>query len=118
MAANTALILVPSSTITATGNGSAIAIEEWVTNAILYVTVGTVTGTTPSMTVKLQGSVDGTNFVDLITGAAITTSSTVQTTIVALASVLIPMPPYFRAAYTVTGTTPSFASTVIKAYVE
>lgn len=79
--------------------------------------VTAVSGTTPSMTVKLQWSPDGgTTWIDIPSAslAAITASGSFQLRVapnitpVANLDIAHPLPRTWRAVYTITGTTPSF----------
>jgi hypothetical protein len=112
---------------TATGNGATVTN---VGNKGVYIVIilGTVSGTTPTCTFKLQGSADGTNFVD-IPGAATAsltatgtfgitvfpgiavTAGTTTTGTQATANMVIPRS--WRVVWTIGGTTPSFTITSI-----
>ena len=74
--------------------------------ALAYVVVTAASGTTPSMTVKLQDSPDGVNFSD--TGAASVAITGAGTYRISLAQV----GPFLRAVSTITGTTPSFTYSI------
>lgn len=93
--------------ITATGNS-----PQWVQNGVLGqvcvdVVVPAPTGTTPSLTIQPQVSNDGVNWFNAgSAGSAITAAGTQR---FALAPV---RENYMRLAYTVSGTTPSFAPTI------
>jgi hypothetical protein len=100
------LVQVTTGAKTATGNsGAAIPCEDYeFVNVFLNVTA--VSGTTPSMTVSVEWSFDGTNFAaaEGVTGfAAITAAkkTAMQFRVVA---------PYFRLAWTISGTTPSLTT--------
>lgn len=117
MACNREVALVTNGTITATGSGSAVLANIGQKAVIMgWAKVGTVTGTTPSMTVDFQHSPDGTNWKTAFTATAITTSNQVEwkrDTAYGLGYFN-----YWRANYTVTGTTPNFATVNISIYVE
>ncbi|WP_285244009.1 hypothetical protein [Pseudarthrobacter sp. fls2-241-R2A-127] len=69
-----------------------------------YLNVSTVSGTSPSMTVKLQDSADGVSWYDLPSGAfTAATAATTQRLVVAG-----PIGSSVRAVATITGTSPSF----------
>ena len=68
-----------------------------------YLQVTTVTGGSPSITVKIQHSVDAAAWVDLITFNAVTASNNAQRIIVANT-----VNRHIRAIWTITGTSPSF----------
>jgi hypothetical protein len=101
------VVLSPLSAKTATGNGTtqddtAATTAGWVAN--LHCTV--VSGTTPTNTVKVQHSVDGTTWVDLGTFTAITAAGSQQLTGTGTVN------RYVRAIHTIGGTTPSFTFAV------
>jgi hypothetical protein len=106
------ITLLASQTITATGNGAA-SPESLRDNLPLSIQlkVGTVTGTTPNMVVKVQDSVDGgTTWFDLVTFTAVTASNASE-----VKRVLQPFGRLLRVVWTVTGTTPNFAAVEVKA---
>jgi hypothetical protein len=107
MAANT---LVASAARTATGNSGAIALGSGAASLELELEVTAASGTSPSMTLSIQWSVDGTNFGnnDASTDAfaAVTTTGNVTKTITVRA-------PYMQLVWTITGTTPSFTFSVL-----
>lgn len=109
MAATT---LVASAARTATGSSSAIAMGSGAATVELEVEVTAVSGTSPSMTLSIQWSDDGTNFgnVDGATDAF--------AAITATGNVVKSMPvraPYMQFTWTITGTTPSFTFSIIDA---
>ena len=80
-------------------------------------TVGTITGTSPTLDITLQHSSDGTNWVTLRAFSQLVSGSANSTTHLFAASAtdyLIPVLPYVRASYTAGGTTPSFGSVTVK----
>lgn len=107
MSANT---LVASAARTATGNSGAIAVGSGAATLELELEVTAVSGTSPSMTLSIQWSVDGTNFgnndgsTDAF--AAVTATGNVTKSIPVRA-------PYMQLVWTITGTTPSFTFTVL-----
>lgn len=114
------ITVLNNATITATGSGSAVSVYDFLPQANTpsgYVTVGTVTGTTPNLVMRIQHSPDGTTWSTLFTHTAITSSNgkDLQTfTAVTLVPALLP---YVRADYTVTGTTPNFGTVNVYLYV-
>ncbi len=68
-----------------------------------FLNITAATGTTPTLLVKFQDSGDGTNYVDVPSGAF-----TSQTAAGINSLVLTNVGPYLRAVQTVGGTTPSF----------
>lgn len=88
---------------TATGNSGAFAVGG-ATQIGVGVVVTAVSGTSPSMTLSIEWSFDGTNFgagETATTFAAITAAKTTHQFVAVRA-------PYFRLVWTITGTTPSF----------
>lgn len=119
---------------TATGNGATLT-NAASRGAHIVINVGAVTGTTPTLTVKVQGSADsGTTWVDLpgATTAAITASGAYGVFVspgsapvagVATAGTAavanITLPRTWRIVWTITGTTPSFTLTNVQvAYIQ
>lgn len=94
-------------TITASGNSGALPNLGESKNptvvAILDVS-GTVSGTSPSMTITVEGSYDGVRFYTLATFTAVTAAlSSPQRQIISNV-----LEPYLQVSWSVTGTTPSF----------
>lgn len=93
---------------TVTANGAAFELGDR-DSLRLNLVVATVTGTTPSMTVKLQTSADGsTNWTDVPNGAfaAVTAAGTTRLVVAALDR-------FVRPVETLTGTTPSFTFSIV-----
>lgn len=121
MAATKVLRLLPSSTINASGatpsrpndiNGS-----RWVG----HLSVGTITGTTPTLTATIEQSVDGANWITLATFTQLTgaSSNSVQHLFAASATdYLRPLLPYVRVSYTVGGGSPVFNNLTISLYLD
>jgi hypothetical protein len=91
--------------------------------ANILINMGTVTGTTPTLVAKLQGSNDGgTTWYDIPGAVTPTITSSGQTllevypgvTPAANAAVSSPLPRTWRVAYTIGGTTPSFTITNVQ----
>lgn len=94
--------------VTATGNSRDFQSPDGVSRAVLVTTItGPPTGTTPSVTVKLQGKARSGVYYDLPSGAATaqTAAGTVVTAVPNITRV-------WRAVWTVSGTTPSLNLTV------
>lgn len=114
---NYSLNLDTSSAKTATGNG-ATGTNHNFRGAEIFVNVTAVSGTTPTLTVRLQESYDGTNFRDVDTTnlqtASITATGIAKLVVypgiatAANASLNSVLPRTFRLAWTIGGTTPSF----------
>jgi hypothetical protein len=104
------ITLHPSQAETVTGNSVANSGVD--TEAIaLFVNVTAVSGTSPTLVVKLQEGVDGTNWADIpsfATGSLTTTGLTR----VAVPTVGLKLADKIRAVWTIGGTTPSFTFTV------
>jgi len=91
--------------------------------ATVLINMGTVSGTTPTLAAKLQGSADGgTTWYDIpgaVTPSITATGTTVMTiypgaTVAANAAISYPLPRTWRLAYTIGGTTPSFTITNVQ----
>lgn len=113
-----------SSAKAATGNG-ATAVNFNAAGAKVFVHVTAVSGTTPTMVVKLQESHNGTDWVD-IPGAntvSITANGVYVLTLypgvpaVANQSIPLPLPRTWRCVWTIGGTTPSFTFSTVAAYI-
>ena len=89
------------------GNGAASYGYGDTTQLRAQLDVTAVTGTTPSMTVLLEDTLDGTNWNTIGTFAAKTAAGREVITVVT------PYADRVRARWTVTGTTPSFTFSVI-----
>lgn len=92
---------------TASTNGAGDNGYAGVTNLILQLAVTAASGTTPSLTVKVQDSIDGTNWNDIATFTA-ATGVTAE-----VKRVAAPIGNTIRAVSTITGTTPSFTFSVL-----
>ncbi len=90
--------------VTATGAGAAVDLGNGVnsTNAVLE--VGAVTGTTPTLNVKLQESDDNATWTDISNGAFTQVTAASQRQVIRVQR----SKQYCRAHATVAGTTPSF----------
>jgi hypothetical protein len=91
--------------------------------ASILFNIGAVTGTTPTLAAKIQGSPDGgTTWYDIpgaVTPSIVATGIYLLTiypavTVAANAAVAYPLPRTWRAAYTIGGTTPSFTITNVQ----
>lgn len=109
MAHADAVVAVASAARTTSGNSGPLIIVDKGSQVSLLADVTAVSGTTPSMTLSVEWSHDGTTFaaadpVDTH-GAAIT--ATAQR-----AKVYTVKGPYYRVVWAITGTTPSFTFSV------
>lgn len=99
-------VLHPLSSVTATGPGTPVELDNTVLtsnglSAVLH--VNAVSGTsTPTITVKIQHSVDGNTYADLVTFAAATGKGSQYLSVSGTVN------RYLQVIYTVSGTTPSF----------
>jgi len=111
MANPTYVVLQAPATITSNTNGSSVNVVSAKIatrrKAKMVVSVGNVSGTSPTLVVKLQGSSDGSTWAD-IPGA---TTSTISASGAYIVSVDVNKP-YIRSVLTVGGTSPSFAVAV------
>lgn len=91
---------------TATGNGTSVdQLASSTSGAVAILHVITVSGTTPSATIKVQHSTDNTTFTDLLTFTAATAATKERLTVASGTTINR----YVRAQWTISGTTPSFA---------
>lgn len=96
---NDVTLVAPGTVITATGNGPTVRLDNKGTlRASLDVTAAS--GTTPSATVKIQTSFDGSTWRDVASFTAATAATAERKSFPGIDR-------YVRAAWTVTGTTPS-----------
>ena len=94
--------------VTATGNGATHEIPRGVDEMTTQVAATGVTGTTPSFTVIVEGSFDGTNWYDLTTHTALTAAGDDQKHVSeSQGATVVSIPPLIRSRWTVSGTTPS-----------
>ena len=100
---------VASQTLTASGASASFQTPSGDSGrqGLAYLVIaGPVSGTSPSLTVSIQGSPDGTNWATLASFAAQTAATAAGVAIrLALSQVL---EPFVRVSYTISGTTPSF----------
>jgi hypothetical protein len=102
---------------TTTGNGATFLALNY-KGGIFSIDISAATGTTPTLVVRLQGNVDGTNWFDIDATNAITVSTGVTgtarfvvypgITAAANASANTVLPMNLRFAWVIGGTTPSF----------
>lgn len=93
--------------VTATANGTGVDTQGY-DDAVVLLEVGAVTGTTPSMTVKIQESDDNSTFAD-VTGATFTAVTAANNSqILRLTELNVTRKRYVRAVATISGTTPNF----------
>lgn len=98
----TSIVKAANGAITATQTSSKINAGNYGT-AKAFLRITAVSGTSPTLVVKFQDSYDGTNFVDVATGAFSSQNATGSNSLV-----LSNVGPYLQAVQTFGGTTPSF----------
>jgi hypothetical protein len=109
MAANT---LVASAARTVTGSSAAIAVGSGAATLELELEVTVATGTSPTLVLSVQWSVDGTNFGN----NDASTDAFASVTAVGNVTKSIPVrAPYMQLTWTIGGTTPSFTFSVVDA---
>jgi hypothetical protein len=90
---------------TATGNGTGYNSGAGTTNGgVAHIQCTAVTGSSPSLTGKVQHSTDGSSWSDLVTFAALTAAGKERVVVAAGTTVN----QHLRATWTIAGTTPSF----------
>ena len=102
--------LIPAAAVTATANGTAVDIKDFIGNLQVLLDAGAGTGTTPTLDIKLQDSPDNVTFTDIagksftqVTAAASRQQMVLNTDACAR---------YVRAVATLGGSTPSFPVSV------
>ncbi len=108
----------PFELVTTTGNGTGKYFGKNQTFTARLVLAGAVTGTTPTLVVKFQDSVDGATYADMgITFASQSTTMAAATLSLTAAPALsistTATRPYVRVVKTVTGTSPSFTNVAV-----
>jgi hypothetical protein len=99
-----AVAVVASAARTSTGNSGALACEKGL-NLNLLVEVTASSGTTPTLDLTIEWSMDGTNFA--VAQAADSFTQITAATVRAVKQFPVKAP-FFRLVWTVAGTTPSF----------
>ena len=122
MAIRKIINLLTSASITASADAAAVAVPMEYSKWVVTTSLGTVTGTSPTLDITIQQSADGTNWITLIavTQRVAGSASTVLHTFAAAATdYLKPMLPYMRASYVIGGTsTPTFNTVSVNLHVE
>jgi hypothetical protein len=95
--------------LTATTNGTGVDTQGY-NDAVAVLEVGAVTGTSPTMTVKIQESDDNSTFSDVsgLTFTQVTASNSSQ--LLRISELNVTRKRYLRAVATIGGTTPSFTT--------
>ena len=99
-----AITFESSTAISATGNSSGLEVTAYM-EAVIYVSVTTLTGTTPTMDVTVEHSYDNTTFFTLSKFARITATGQYQKSISGFGK-------FTRISYTLGGTLPVFTTTI------
>lgn len=103
-----ALFSIRPVTGTATANGTGVDTVGY-DNGMVVLEVGVVSGTAPTLNVKIQESDDNSSFTD-VTGATFTqVTATGNSQVLRLSNLNTTRKRYLRAVATIAGTTPSFA---------
>ena len=101
--------IVPSAARTASGSSSTFYTYGPITGIVFQVNVTAVSGTTPTLAVKVEDSVDGTNWNQVQTTSSITATGI---TLVRVDLRTTPVTERLRFTWTIGGTTPSFTFAV------
>lgn len=113
-------VIVPSATVTVTGNGSDFT-DLSNTAGFFFLNITAASGTTPTLDIKIQAKSQAQGIYIDIPGASFTQKTATGTdmlvvradiTAVANKAVAHPLPATFRVVWTVGGTTPSFTFSV------
>lgn len=96
--------LVAGQTLTASGNSAVFNGFQACKQVKFLLTTGVATGTTPSLTVNIQDSLDGVNWSTVTSFTAVTASNASQ-----YVTITTPLALRLRFSYVISGTTPNFA---------
>ena len=107
---NQNLTILPSTTVTASGSQSVPLDVSQMDELAVFLVVSAASGTTPSLTVTVQDSPDGTNWADAYSFPAVTAASTVLRA--GWQDLKMSVGHYLRARWQVSGTSPSFTFSV------
>ena len=96
---------------TATGDSASVDLKDYIGEVLVYLNVGTVAGTdTPTLTVALHDSANDSAFAALSPAVAFTAKTATGQQAISLDTRQCRR--YLRAAYTISGTNPSFTFSV------
>ncbi len=95
--------VLASAARTTSGNSNSVE-TQFFRELIAFLNVTVISGTTPTLDVKFQDSQNGTDWIDVPSGAF----AQITTTTGLRRLVLPAVGPYVRAVYTIAGTTPSY----------
>lgn len=105
--------LLPPASQTVTLNGAGVDLQKVAPQtAAVELHVGTVTGTTPTLNVKIQDSADNSTFADLATPIAFAQIVAAQTPITVQVDTRL-VRRYIRAVATIAGTSPVFPCSAV-----
>jgi hypothetical protein len=99
-------VINPATPVTASGNSASVQVGGY-NGLVAYLNVTAVSGTTPSLTIKVQDSADGTTWYDVPSAAFTAVTATGQQRLVVNS-----IGNFVRAVSTVSGTTPSFTASL------
>lgn len=108
----TPLEILPVATRTASANGSAVDMRDYVGKVAFLLHSEAGSGTTPTQDVKLQDSADGSTDWQDITGATFSQITDAAGAFESIGVLINGARRYVRAVATIAGTTPSFAAGV------
>lgn len=103
----TVLDLIPAATVTTTGNGSSVDLQAYTGQIAFVLDAHNVSGTTPTLDIKIQDSADNSSFADVSPSVAftqVTTTDSVQKLVVDKGA----LRRYIRAVKTAGGTSPNY----------
>ncbi len=107
---NQNIILLPQAARTTSGTQSVPLDVSLMTEMAAFLIVNSASGTSPSLSVKLQDSPDGVNWADVYTYPAVTAGNTVLRA--GWSDFKYSLGRYLQATWTISGTTPSFTFSV------
>jgi hypothetical protein len=102
--------LLPAAARTASANGTGVDVSGYVGNIKVLLNIGTVTGTTPTLDVKIQDSADNSSWAD-VSGYTIAQKTAAGSDSLSVDKRAVRK--YIRAVATIGGTTPSFPCAIL-----
>ena len=106
-----ALLSIRPTTLTASSNGTGVDTQGYLQGMVVLET-GLVSGTSPTMSVKLQESDDNSTFVDIAGAVFATVTASNNSQVLRIRELNVARKRYLRAVATIGGTTPSFSTGV------
>lgn len=107
---NQNLTIVPSAAQTASGNQATPLDVSQMSELAVFLVVGAASGTSPSLTVTIQDSPDGTNWADAYSFPAVASAPSVLRA--GWQDLKMSLGRYLRAKWQISGTSPSFTFSV------